>query len=394
MSDSYGPGHPAEPLAGPLLRQIGTHLRLAREERGQDLPDVADFLRIRRAYLQDLEEGELHKIPGRTYALGFLRSYADHLGFDGEAIVEEVKRANAELPESPQLQIREPLSESQRPPLAMVGASILLAAVVYVGWTYWQDHQSPDVQAELTGANAPMTDPGTDTDPPSPAAPETAAADASSPADRDTGTVVAERATASPAGDDVAMPALPPVPAPPRRDERAFVAPGAGDPPAETDPAAAEAVIDAILDGGTPPAAGATVAGDELADETATDDAVTPHETDPTTLLAMIEAESGGATPRPFGDQEAPGRVVLVASEASWVQIRSADRAFVWTRTMEPGDAFFVPDREDLALWTGNAGGLRLILDGEPMDTLGDRGQVRRDIPLAAEALRAQYAGN
>jgi len=83
-----------------------------------------------------------------------------------------------------------------------------------------------------------------------------------------------------------------------------------------------------------------------------------------------------------------------VASAASWVQVKSGSSDYVWTRTLEPGDAYFVPDRENLALWTGNAGGLKVVLDGEPLASLGDPGQVRRDIPLAADALRAQYAGN
>ena len=75
------------------------------------------------------------------------------------------------------------------------------------------------------------------------------------------------------------------------------------------------------------------------------------------------------------------------------MQIRSSDRDYVWSRTLEAGDAFFVPNREDLALWTGNAGGLRVIVDGQPLAELGARGEVRRDIPLAADRLTAQYAG-
>ena len=135
----------AEALTGPVLRQIGHHLRLAREERGETLQDIAQFLRIRRAYLQDLENGDLSAIPGRAYALGFLRSYGDYLGFNGDAIVNEVKRTDEPLPESPTLQVREPLPESHRPPLVLVGVSLLLAALVYVGWNYWQDFRTaPD----------------------------------------------------------------------------------------------------------------------------------------------------------------------------------------------------------------------------------------------------------
>jgi len=110
--------------------------------------------------------------------------------------------------------------------------------------------------------------------------------------------------------------------------------------------------------------------------------------------LAVVTAESGAGEVRTFGDEQAGGRIVLVASAASWVQVKSGASDYVWTRTLEAGDAYFVPDHDELALWTGNAGGLKVVLDGEPLASLGDPGQVRRDIPLAAEALRAQYARN
>jgi cytoskeleton protein RodZ len=76
------------------------------------------------------------------------------------------------------------------------------------------------------------------------------------------------------------------------------------------------------------------------------------------------------------------------------VQVKSTSGDYVWTRTLEPGDAYFVPAVADLALWTGNAGGLKVLVDGEPLPSLGEQGQVRRDIPLAADALSAQYAAD
>ncbi|MFP4270380.1 MAG: helix-turn-helix domain-containing protein, partial [Alphaproteobacteria bacterium] len=145
---------PSDALTGPVLRQIGYHLKLAREERGETLQDIAAFLRIRRVYLQDLENGDLSAIPGRAYALGFLRSYGDYLGFNGDAIVEEVKRTDEPLPESPTLQVREPLPESHRPPLVLVGASLVLAAAVYVGWQYWHDREEP--AREVAAADRPV----------------------------------------------------------------------------------------------------------------------------------------------------------------------------------------------------------------------------------------------
>jgi cytoskeleton protein RodZ len=55
-----------------LLREVGAQLRQVRQERGEELEDVAQYLRIRPFYLDALERGDLSVMPGRTYALGFL----------------------------------------------------------------------------------------------------------------------------------------------------------------------------------------------------------------------------------------------------------------------------------------------------------------------------------
>ncbi len=394
-------------LTGPVLRQIGHHLRLAREERGETLQDIAGFLRIRRVYLQDLENGDLSAIPGRAYALGFLRSYGDYLGFNGEAIVEEVKRTDEPLPESPTLQVREPLPESHRPPLVLVGASLLLAALVYVGWQYWHDLQAPPRDVAAADRPAPAAGAGELSGPEEPAT--TSVASPRAPAATEAAPSRGEEETASAsAGDD--LPPLPAVPEPPMPTSVDALDATTQITAAETT-AEGDAAVAAIL---SQPAAGteaaddgdAADAADASGDAEATTDApeasaeaspeaAAASEAEPIDLLAVVTAESGGVDLRVFGDDAADSRVVLVASQPSWVQVKSASSDYVWTRTLEPGDAYFVPGGgEDLALWTGNAGGLKVVVDGEPLAPLGEPGQVRRDIPLAADALSAQYAGN
>jgi cytoskeleton protein RodZ len=80
--------------------------------------------------------------------------------------------------------------------------------------------------------------------------------------------------------------------------------------------------------------------------------------------------------------------VAIVARESSWVQVRSAAGDFVRTRTMEPGETLVLPDRADLALWTGNAGGLELLLDGQSVGRAGAAGAVVRDLSLAPDSLQ------
>lgn len=62
--------------------RIGAALRAARETRGEHLNEIAQWLLIRPAFLVALEEGDLQSLPGRVYAAGFLRCYAEYLGLD------------------------------------------------------------------------------------------------------------------------------------------------------------------------------------------------------------------------------------------------------------------------------------------------------------------------
>ena len=121
-----------DPLAERLV-DIGRHLREARQQRGEDLYDVADYLRIKPSYLFALEEGDLAGMPGRTYAMGFLRTYADHLGYDGAEVVRQLKITGEPEAEA-SLQVRQPVAENRLPSLGVIVMALLLAGVAYGGW--------------------------------------------------------------------------------------------------------------------------------------------------------------------------------------------------------------------------------------------------------------------
>jgi cytoskeleton protein RodZ len=73
------------------LETVGQDLRAARLRRGDDLATVSRVLKIRREHLEALEEDRLEALPGRTYAIGFVRSYAEYLGLDSSQHVERYK---------------------------------------------------------------------------------------------------------------------------------------------------------------------------------------------------------------------------------------------------------------------------------------------------------------
>ena len=76
------------PYAGP---EIGRTLELARKERGLSLKQVEDATKIRAGYLRELERENFGVLPA-VYVQGSLKTYANFLQLDGEAMVWELKR--------------------------------------------------------------------------------------------------------------------------------------------------------------------------------------------------------------------------------------------------------------------------------------------------------------
>src|SRR6478752_223968 len=84
---------------------VGQELRAARLRRGDEIAQVSRALKIRKDHLEALEEDRFEDLPGKTYAIGFVRSYARHLGLDSAQYVERFKQEIAGRPEE---QAREP----------------------------------------------------------------------------------------------------------------------------------------------------------------------------------------------------------------------------------------------------------------------------------------------
>jgi hypothetical protein len=68
---------------------IGSSLKDARLRKGLDLAEAADATKIRSRHLQALEDEQFDILPGQTYVRGFLKTYADFLGLDGQLYVDE-----------------------------------------------------------------------------------------------------------------------------------------------------------------------------------------------------------------------------------------------------------------------------------------------------------------
>jgi cytoskeletal protein RodZ len=87
------------------VHQLGEVLRAAREAKGVDLRRVERETKIRERYLAALEGGDYRDLPGSVYTKGFLRNYGSYLGLDPEYLIDlyrlETAATGAERPRAP-----------------------------------------------------------------------------------------------------------------------------------------------------------------------------------------------------------------------------------------------------------------------------------------------------
>ncbi|MDF1736869.1 MAG: helix-turn-helix domain-containing protein, partial [Minwuia sp.] len=134
-----------------VYRGVGAELKSERERFGLLLSEVSERLRIRVAYLEAIEEGRFGDLPGRIYAIGFLRSYAEFLGADGDVCVQMFKDEAGTGGHSRRLEFPVPQNENRRPGPATLLVAVLLGAAVYGGWFVLQgeDQQIVDIVPEV-----------------------------------------------------------------------------------------------------------------------------------------------------------------------------------------------------------------------------------------------------
>lgn len=79
----------------PGREQIGQLLEKKRREKGLSLKDVEQATKIRTRYLEGLEREDYSMLPDQIYARGFLKTYADFLGLDGNQLSRELREHRA-----------------------------------------------------------------------------------------------------------------------------------------------------------------------------------------------------------------------------------------------------------------------------------------------------------
>jgi cytoskeleton protein RodZ len=76
------------------MAEIGNILREARIRKGLTIKDVEAATRIRIRYLQALENDDFDMLPGTTFSVAFLRTYAQFLKLDADELIGEYRRTH------------------------------------------------------------------------------------------------------------------------------------------------------------------------------------------------------------------------------------------------------------------------------------------------------------
>ena len=125
---------------------IGSSLREARTRQGLDLNEMEFRTKVRAKYLRALEADQFDQLPGHTYIKGFLRTYADSLGMDGQLYVDEYNSRYVIGDESEPLRTRRVPSQGRRQrhhahresrlAAIAVTAIVLVTALVIAAWKF------------------------------------------------------------------------------------------------------------------------------------------------------------------------------------------------------------------------------------------------------------------
>jgi cytoskeleton protein RodZ len=136
----------------PTTSSAGERLRVAREEKGLSLEDLASQTRIPLRHLQSLEQGDWSRLPAPTYTIGFAKSYASAVGLDRNEIAEDLRAEMGGLrADSANAEVFQPADPGRTMPKWLVLAAIggIVVVVLLLSWLN---------ERSLQGDSAPSTE--------------------------------------------------------------------------------------------------------------------------------------------------------------------------------------------------------------------------------------------
>jgi len=270
---------------GEILRRSRVHYKLS-------LTDVERELHIKAPQIEAIESDHFELLPGKVYAVGFIRSYAEYLGLDADKMVRLFKVQGKHQSETPELTFPVCSSESKLPSAWVVIASTIALIGVLIAWNI----NTSGVMTPPTSAAQTQT------------------------------TIPDVPARLQNAGQGASL--MKPVAQPRLKATQSSVTYG-------------------------------------------------PYLSDKIKTVPAGTATEG---------------IRVHVLENSWVEIRSATGKTLVSRVLKSGEKYLIPKKDGLTITIGNAGGVRLSIDGQDLAPIGKPGQVIRRLPLDASYLTEKFA--
>jgi Helix-turn-helix domain/RodZ C-terminal domain len=143
--------------------EIGNSLREARLRQSLELTEVELATKIRGKYLRALEDEQFDLLPAQTYVKGFLRTYAEYLGLDGQLYVDEYNTryvtGEDESPYRPRRssQVRRRRRQDSNIVVWTLAGIGVVTALVIAAWKYGGADEQQTVPSFGAGAGAVST---------------------------------------------------------------------------------------------------------------------------------------------------------------------------------------------------------------------------------------------
>lgn len=309
----------------------GETLRAAREEKGWTLEEAASQLNLTPTSLGQIEAGSFDKLPGHTFARGYIRAYAKLLGMDQAQMVSAFDHYTGTDASGSSVhalgRIEEPMRLSQN--ILRFVSFALLVALGLAGFFWWQG-QSDQVAREQAGTPIEHV--------------EVESADGTTqihPLDEPEDQAVVEAREP----DELSLPVSPEVAS--GNDEAAATAPNA------------------TAGVGQPAASAGALASAPL-----------PLPAAPTATQAPAQA---AASEVPVAPAAGEGVVAIQFVADCWTQVTDASGKVLVSMLKRKGDSLQVTGKAPLELRLGYARGAQVSYNGQPVDmTSFTRGETAR----------------
>lgn len=367
-----------EPVfTGPGVSEL---LKTTRERAGQELQVISQVLRIRYIYLEAIEGGRYDELPGKTYVVGFVRAYAEHLGLDSDEVVKRFKQEVDGLEGRSELMFPSPVTEQSVPGGAIIMIGLVVLAAAYGGWYFLssQDRSVAELVPDLPAKFSEMMDrvkngqkeetpaavetaqePVTDEKTPSVSTEQVSEADAQDMAQKAMESLEKAKAETNDSAQVVETVKLnEKVNNEAVTEEQAEQKIEPQTAPETVVEETAEKVVEAVEEKVEETVAVVTA-------ETTTAPTI-ETETAPTAIEEKIE-ETSAAAPAAV-ENEAPAepqvmteKVMLKAVDYSWIQVTDTDGNVIHTQVLNEGEEYQIPQTQGLILRTGNAGGWKFM---------------------------------